>query len=227
MMVGVVACGTLVRQPATASRRSTPAVTPTTYAWSNLVVWDLNRQQSNLAVWDLVIRPAVESKRRRSCLETEARAAPEAAIIVERAAVRDAALTLAASAAAEQAAAERAAAERAAAERAAASTSTLFNVAMPPLPLQQGGARLLLREDMGMEEQDASLSASRPTGGSIWPCAAALCRWLGDNADAVRPHSSPPSPTPWLWLYCWLHSITGARGERARARLRHRRGEGL
>ena len=101
-------------------------------------------------------------------------------------------------AAAEEAAAEEAAAEEAAAEEAAA--STLFNVAMPPLPPQQGGARLLLREDMGMEEQDASLSASRPTGGSIWPCAAALCRWLGNNTDAVRPRFSPPHPAHTLAL---------------------------
>ena len=185
MMVALLACSTLVSQPSTRV-----VAQPTAYAHF------MNRQRSNLAVWDLVIGPAVESQRRQSWLEvSEARAASEAAIMVlERAAVRDAALTLAASAAAEQAAAEQAAAEQAATEQAAA--STLFNVAMPPLPPQQGGARLLLCEDMGIEEQDASLSASRPTGGSIWPCAAALCRWLGDNADAVRPHSSPPPPSP-------------------------------
>ena len=180
MMVALLACSTLVSQPSTRV-----VAQPTAYAHF------MNRQRSNLAVWDLVIGPAVESQRRQSWLEvSEARAASEAAIMVlERAAVRDAAPTLAASAAAEQAAAEQAATEQAAA-------STLFNVAMPPLPPQQGGARLLLCEDMGIEEQDASLSASRPTGGSIWPCAAALCRWLGDNADAVRPHSSPPPPSP-------------------------------
>ena len=190
MMVALLACSTLVSQPSTRV-----VAQPTAYAHF------MNRQRSNLAVWDLVIGPAVESQRRQSWLEvSEARAASEAAIMVlERAAVRDEALTLAASAAAEQAAAEQAAAEQAAAEQAAteqAAASTLFNVAMPPLPPQQGGARLLLCEDMGIEEQDASLSASRPTGGSIWPCAAALCRWLGDNADAVRPHSSPPPPSP-------------------------------
>ena len=200
-MLQALACSTLVSQPAAAARRSTRAVAqPTAYAQF------VNRQRSNLAVWDLVIGPAVESQRRRSWIEIEeARAASEAAIIVvERAAARDAALALAASAAAERAAAERAAAERAAAEQAAAeeaaaeeaAASTLFNVAMPPLPPQQGGARLLLREDMGIEEQDASLSASRPTGGSIWPCAAALCRWLGNNTDAVRPRFSPPPPSP-------------------------------
>ena len=207
MLQAVLACSTLVSQPAAAARS---VAHPTAYAQF------VNRQRSNLAVWDLVIGPAVESQRRRSWIEIEeARAASEAAIIVvERAAARDAALALAASAAAERAAAERAAAERAAAERAAAeeaaaeeaaaeeaaaeeaAASTLFNVAMPPLPPQQGGARLLLREDMGMEEQDASLSASRPTGGSIWPCAAALCRWLGNNTDAVRPRFSPPPPSP-------------------------------
>ena len=190
MMVARLACATLVSQPSTRV-----VAQPTAYAHF------MNRQRSNLAVWDLVIGPAVESQRRQSWLEvSEARAASEAAIMVlERAAVRDAALTLAASAEAEQAAAVQAAAEQAAAEQAAteqAAASTLFNVAMPPLPPQQGGARLLLCEDMGIEEQDASLSASRPTGGSIWPCAAALCRWLGDNADAVRPHSSPPPPSP-------------------------------
>ena len=185
MMVARLACATLVSQPSTRV-----VAQPTAYAHF------MNRQRSNLAVWDLVIGPAVESQRRQSWLEgSAARAAPEAAVMgLERAAGRGAALTLAASAAAEQAAAEQAAAEQAATEQAAA--STLFNVAMPPLPPQQGGARLLLCEDMGIEEQDASLSASRPTGGSIWPCAAALCRWLGDNADAVRPHSSPPPPSP-------------------------------
>ena len=202
MLQAVLACSTLVTHT---SHTAYAVAHPTAYAQF------VNRQRSNLAVWDLVIGPAVESQRRRSWIEIEeARAASEAAIIVvERAAARDAALALAASAAAERAAAERAAAERAAAERAAAeeaaaeeaaaeeaAASTLFNVAMPPLPPQQGGARLLLREDMGIEEQDASLSASRPTGGSIWPCAAALCRWLGNNTDAVRPRFSPPPPSP-------------------------------
>ena len=192
MLQAVLACSTLVTHT---SHTAYAVAHPTAYAQF------VNRQRSNLAVWDLVIGPAVESQRRRSWIEIEeARAASEAAIIVvERAAARDAALALAASAAAERAAAEQAAAEEAAAEEAAAeeaAASTLFNVAMPPLPPQQGGARLLLREDMGIEEQDASLSASRPTGGSIWPCAAALCRWLGNNTDAVRPRFSPPPPSP-------------------------------
>ena len=126
----------------------------------------------------------------------------------------------AASATAEQAAA----AGQAAAERAAA--STLFNVAMPPLPLQQGCARLLLHEDMAMEEQDASLSASRPTGGSIWPCAAALCRWLGDNADVVRRHSCAaphPRPRPGCTAGC-MHDRCAGRACSSSAPAQARRG---
>ena len=126
MAMAMFACSTM------ASQTSTRLVAqPTAYAQF------VNRQRSNLAVWDLVIGPAVESQRRRNRLEI-AKAGSTA--------VECAAMQKAASATAEQAAA----AGQAAAERAAA--STLFNVAMPPLPLQQGGARLLLREDMAMEE---------------------------------------------------------------------------
>ena len=102
MLQAVLACSTLVSQPAAAARRSShtayAVAQPTAYAHF------VNRQRSNLAVWDLVIGPAVESQRRRSWIEiAEARAASEAAIIVvERAAARDAALALAASAAAQQ-----------------------------------------------------------------------------------------------------------------------------
>ena len=97
-------------------------------------------------------------------------------MVLERAAVRDAALTLTASSAAEQAAAERAAAEQAATERAAA--STLFNVAMPPLPPQQGGAMLLLCMRVGYQLR--WMQAVRCFGGGVvragWG-AVVLRRW--------------------------------------------------
>ena len=131
MAMAMFACSTM------ASQTSTRLVAqPTAYAQF------VSRQRSNLAVWDLVIGPAVESQRRRNRLEI-AKAGSTAV---------ECAMQKAASATAEQAAA----AGQAAAERAAA--STLFNVAMPPLPLQQGGARLLLREDMTIQ---TGLEASR------------------------------------------------------------------
>ena len=153
--VALFACSTM------ASQTSTRLVAqPAAYAQF------VNRQRSNLAVWDLVIGPAVESQRRRSHLEI----AKAGSTAVERAAMQKAASATAEQPAAEQAAEELASTEQAVAGQAAAeqgAASTLFNVAMPPLPLQQGGARLLLREDMAIEEQDASLSASRRPAAAV------------------------------------------------------------
>ena len=69
---------------------------------------------------------------------------------------------------------------------------TLFNVELPALPAS--GRRLRLLEDMEMEERDASLADSKPTGGSIWPCAAALCRWLGRKSAGLCALELRPLP---------------------------------
>eukprot|EP00966_Prymnesium_polylepis_P111488 2578921-Prymnesium_polylepis.1 len=79
---------------------------------------------------------------------------------------------------------------------AAASSNTIFGVGLPPLP---SGERLRLREGLSViEEQSGGVLTTiddtafegaaadlLSVGGTVWPCAAALCRWLLED-DVVR-----------------------------------------
>ena len=78
----------------------------------------------------------------------------------------------------------------------ATALSYLLDVKLPPLP---GGGELKLTEGLNHigeastrpsgllvatnpEDDDAAADVLSP-GGTVWPCAAALCRWLTANAN--------------------------------------------
>ena len=83
--------------------------------------------------------------------------------------------------------------------RALSGTTRVLNVALPPLP--SGGTFALLEglDDRGEDEDAESLADLLSVGGSVWPGAAALCRWLarehegsvrGARVLEVRPHAA-------------------------------------
>ena len=62
-------------------------------------------------------------------------------------------------------------------------TTRIMNVAIPKLP---SGADLELcegLEDAEDNESAESLEELFSVGGTVWPCAAALCRWLSENRE--------------------------------------------
>ena len=66
------------------------------------------------------------------------------------------------------------------------SVTRIFNVAIPKLP---AGGELQLCEgldDAQDNENEDSLAELFSVGGTVWPCAAALCRWLSANCDEVN-----------------------------------------
>ena len=65
------------------------------------------------------------------------------------------------------------------------STTRIMNVAIPKLP---SGGELVLCEGLDDAEDDESVESLDElfsVGGTVWPCAAALCRWLSDNRKQV------------------------------------------
>ena len=65
-------------------------------------------------------------------------------------------------------------------------STRIMNVAMPKLP---SGCDLELcegLEDAEDNESAESLEELFSVGGTVWPCAAALCRWLSDSRERVR-----------------------------------------
>ena len=66
------------------------------------------------------------------------------------------------------------------------SATSFLNVALPALP---GGGRLEViegLEDAGEDEDEEALADLLSVGGTVWPSAAALCRWMCDHATCVR-----------------------------------------
>ena len=60
-------------------------------------------------------------------------------------------------------------------------STRIFNVALPTLP--SGGQLEVLEgmEDAAIDEDADSLAELFTVGGTVWPCAAAMCRWLSSN----------------------------------------------
>ena len=75
---------------------------------------------------------------------------------------------------------------------AAVKDSIKERVELPPLP---DGRRLPLLDEGGLDEAEAEeheedaehlADLVSSTGARVWPCAAALCRWLAQHADAFK-----------------------------------------
>ena len=66
------------------------------------------------------------------------------------------------------------------------STTRILDVALPKLP--SGGELVLYEglEDATDGESPESLEELFSVGGTVWPCAAALCRWLDENRELVQ-----------------------------------------
>lgn len=65
------------------------------------------------------------------------------------------------------------------------SATRIFNVAIPKLPA--GGELEIYEglEDAQDNDNEDSLAELFSVGGTVWPCAAALCRWLYENREEV------------------------------------------
>ena len=69
---------------------------------------------------------------------------------------------------------------------ASGASSSFLDVELPPLP---SGARLRLLEGLNVIEEDPEqedIADFLSVGGTVWPCAAALCRWLSQHADDMK-----------------------------------------